>query len=589
MDDPSRILAQARQQLEALKKAGLSRDDLLALLKEETQEHQNQPQQQQQQQQHQQHMTPMTPVTPATPVTPDASALQNFSYHDMNASFKPPPQYRSSISTVSSSSSRDSCFSATSARSSVSSAPTLSTESKFWCTACNKTFKRKFDWKRHEEEFHDRSRKYPCDSCNQSFWGPNTFNQHHKSAHGCQTCPHAETVVRQMKKRRAYGCGFCAALHGQFERHIDHVATHFENGMTKQEWSHSNVIYGLLHQHGIIEAWKALVASKHNQFSDRQPMFGWSPESTGRAHGFVENENAGQLQDLLEFFDGSKESAKEIVQLAETCVHVVLRPKSPTSSPAPGADPVPPSSSMSNPLPRQSVSRVPAREPRRSASSSAIMKANRVVRRTASSINPFETQSHKPTLQTAPPMTMPSPSAQPHQQLTPPNNVYSNYLPTSAATHPQPSLTPIATHASTYTDKALPPPPLDPASPMAVDFPQFPAAHQMSGDPNTQSFLPEVDFMTDWQSFTSTLIGGFGDEQQHRHQHPPQAHQHLHPNPNPHPQQHPHQPQPQHQNPHPHPHPNPHQQQQQVMTPFAAPGYPMSWADLGHFSGAPGT
>ncbi|KAI0190387.1 hypothetical protein EV127DRAFT_315135, partial [Xylaria flabelliformis] len=230
--------------------------------------------------------------------------------------FKPPPQYRSSISTVSSSSSRDSCFSANSVRSSVSATSNPSSESKFWCTSCNKTFKRKFDWKRHEEEFHDRSRKYPCDSCNQSFWGPNTFNQHHKSAHGCQTCPHAEMVMRPMRKRRAYGCGFCAALHGQFERHIDHVATHFESGMTKQDWSHSNVIYGLLHQHGIIEAWKALVASKENQFNGRQPMFGWSPESTGRAHGFVENENPGQLQDLLEFFDGSKESARKIVQLA---------------------------------------------------------------------------------------------------------------------------------------------------------------------------------------------------------------------------------------------------------------------------------
>ncbi|KAJ2981206.1 hypothetical protein NUW58_g6745 [Xylaria curta] len=79
-------------------------------------------------------------------------------------------------------------------------------------------------------------------------------------------------------------------------------------------------------------------ASKHNRFNDRQPMFGWSPESTGRAHGFVENENPGQLQDLLEFFDGSKEGAKKIILLAETCVHVVLRPKSPPSSPATGTE-----------------------------------------------------------------------------------------------------------------------------------------------------------------------------------------------------------------------------------------------------------
>ncbi|KAI3317365.1 hypothetical protein HD806DRAFT_371693 [Xylariaceae sp. AK1471] len=535
MDDPSRVLAQARQQLEALKQAGLSRNDLLALLEEDSQH-----QQQQQQQQHQH-------------ITPDASALQNFSYHDINASFKPPPQYRSSISTVSSSSSRDSCFSTTSVRSSVSSTSNPSSESKFWCTSCNKTFKRKFDWKRHEEEFHDRSRKYPCDSCNQSFWGPNTFNQHHKSAHGCQTCPHAEMIMRPMKKRRAYGCGFCAALTGQFERHIDHVATHFESGMTKQDWSHSNVIYGLLHQHGIIEAWKGLIASKQNQFNERQPMFGWSPDSTGRAHGFVENENPGQLQDLLEFFDGSKESARRIVQLAETCVHVVLRPKSP-SSPATGTDPIPSSSGTH----RQSVPRPTVREPRRSTSTSAIVKANKTNRRTASGSNPFDTQPPNAALSPVPSMTInPSPSPQPrqsHQQLRSASNAYPGFIPTpDTSAQSQPSLTPMSTHTSTYADKALPPPPLDPVSPMAVDFPPFPEAHHhMSAAPppqhQTQSFLPEVDFVSDWQSFTSTLVDGIGNEHQHQ------------------------------------------QQQQQVMTPFAAQGgFPMSWDDLGHFTGPQGT
>ncbi|TGJ84665.1 hypothetical protein E0Z10_g4105 [Xylaria hypoxylon] len=479
----------------------------------------------------------------------------------MNASFRPPPQYRSSVSTVSSSSSGDSCFSATSVRSSVSSTTNPLSESKFWCTSCNKTFKRKFDWKRHEEEFHDRSRKYPCDSCNQSFWGPNTFNQHHKSAHGCQTCPHAEMVMKPMRKRRAYGCGFCAALHGQFERHIDHVATHFESGMTKQDWSHSNVIYGLLHQHGIIEAWKALVSSKHQRFNDRQPMFGWSPESTGRAHGFVENENPGQLQDLLEFFDGSKESAKKIVQLAETCVHVVLRPKSPSSSSAPGTDSIPPPSNMGNGPNRQSVSRNTVREPRRSASTSAMAKANKAVRRITSGSTLFETQPPKAGLTPVPSMTLPSSAA--HQQLGSASNVYPSYLHTPNATaHTQPQLTPISTHINTYADKALPPPPLDPVSPMAVDFPSFPEAHHMGTAPQTQSFLPEVDFTTsDWQSFTSTLVGGIGDEQQ---QQPQQQQQQQ--------QQHQHQ----------------HQQQQQVMTTFAPQGFPMSWDDLGHFSGTSG-
>ncbi|KAI0153105.1 hypothetical protein GGR57DRAFT_156312 [Xylariaceae sp. FL1272] len=579
MDDPSRILAQARQHLEALKQAGLSRDDLLALIGEDPQLQEQTPQQQKH-------------------VTADATALQNFNYHEINPSFKPPHQYRSSISTISSTSSRDSVFSTNSIRSSISSTTAPASEARFWCTSCNKTFKRKFDWKRHEEEFHDRSRKYPCDSCNQSFWGPNTFNQHHKSAHGCQTCPHAETVMRPMKKRRAYGCGFCAALHGQFERHIDHVAAHFESGMTKNDWSHSNVIYGLLHQHGIHEAWKSLISGKQNQFNEHQPMFGWSADSTGRAHGYVEGENPGQLQDLLEFYDGSKESAKKIVELADACVLVVLRPRSPSESPratvleSTRTPPPTAPSSGNGAMQRQPSKPQTVREPRRAASTSAIGKG-KTSRRTASSA-------------TAPVLAT---SANNHQSQPPvpsPSTLFSNYIPTN--THqPQPALSrqsqvpmSIQTHNTTYADKALPPPPLDPVSPMAVDFPPNPFGddfkqplsppphqhqqqHQQhnittqhlpsqqipnphipsqhippqpipSQQPGFLSPLPEVDFMSDWQSFTSTLVdNGNGMDGLNR----------------------------------PHPMANGGLQHHDGMQVFDPRGFPMSWDDLGHYTPGP--
>lgn len=228
---------------------------------------------------------------------------------------------------MSASSNRDSVFSTTSTRTTASSSSNQSTDSKFWCTSCEKTFKRKFDWKRHLEEFHERWRKYPCPDCNQSFWGPNTFNQHHKGAHGCQTCPHAESVVKYTKKRKAWGCGFCAALHRQFEKHIDHVAAHFDTGSTKADWLHSNVIYGLLHQDPIHELWKNQLAENHHLFQGHQPHFSWIPETTGRAQGYAENENPGQLQDLLEFFDGSKDSAERVVRVAWRTMQVLLQPK----------------------------------------------------------------------------------------------------------------------------------------------------------------------------------------------------------------------------------------------------------------------
>lgn len=134
-------------------------------------------------------------------------------------------------------------------------------------------------------------------------------------------------MVRYTKKRKAWGCGFCAALHRQFEKHIDHVAIHFDTGSTKADWLHSNVIYGLLHQDPIHELWKNQLAENQHMFEGHHPQYSWIPETTGRAQGYAENENPGQLQDLLEFFDGSKESAEKVVRVAWRTMQVLLQPK----------------------------------------------------------------------------------------------------------------------------------------------------------------------------------------------------------------------------------------------------------------------
>lgn len=196
----------------------------------------------------------------------------------------------------------------------------------YWCTSCETRFKRKYDWKRHEEEFHERWKKYPCPEpgCNRSFWGANTFNQHHKSSHGCKTCPHSEQVVKYLRKRKYWACGFCAALHPSRERHVEHVARHFEAGKTKADWTHSRVIYGLLHQPLIHEAWKDILNEKQGEFAGRQAHFSWNPTKTGRAQGFMENECPGQLQDLLEFFSGSSTDAEAIVRVAYELADVVF-------------------------------------------------------------------------------------------------------------------------------------------------------------------------------------------------------------------------------------------------------------------------
>lgn len=198
----------------------------------------------------------------------------------------------------------------------------------YWCTSCETSFKRKYDWKRHEDEFHERWRKYPCPEpgCNRSFWGSNSFNQHHKQCHGCKTCPHAEKVVKFLRKRKYWACGFCSALHPARERHVEHVARHFESGMGKGDWMHSRVIYGLMHQPLIHQAWENLVTSKQSEYSGRRPQFSWHPSKTGRAQGFLEKENPGQLQDLLEFFSGDDSEANWIVSVAYSLADIVVTP-----------------------------------------------------------------------------------------------------------------------------------------------------------------------------------------------------------------------------------------------------------------------
>ncbi|KAH9905162.1 hypothetical protein F4778DRAFT_769886 [Xylariomycetidae sp. FL2044] len=500
-----------REHIDALKQSGLSRDELLAILEEtdsqpqpshqtpQEQEHQHQHQQQQyqhqqqlsqqaqlqlqlqhqqqqsqspQQQPQQQQQQPLNQIAEAPPIP-------NFSYRQVGSPYDPHShQYRSSISTISSNSSGLSALSTASTRSSVSSTAGHSTEAKYWCTSCNKTFKRKFDWKRHEEEFHERWRKFPCPSCNQSFWGPNTFNQHHKSAHGCKSCPHADSVVKTMRRRKAWGCGICAALQFQFEKHIDHVAGHFESGSTKADWLHSHVIYGLLHQHGIHEPWKAFMSSKQNESILHQPKFSWSPESTGRAQGFVEGENPGQLQDLLEFFDGSTEAAERILQQAESCVQIDWQPRMVTMSHE-APEPHMPSSNA-----HKHVSILArSREPKRSVSTSSLSSSSRYNRRATSATRTPLAAPH-----TVPSMGPPPPNSQP---VTSVPHAYQQPFLQSVQEHQNPTI---------YVDKALPPVPLAPSSPMNIDFPIF--------EEPVPGLLPTPEFTDfgndDWHSFTST-------------------------------------------------------------------------------------
>ncbi|KAJ9132344.1 Transcriptional regulator prz1 [Pleurostoma richardsiae] len=309
-------LAAARLHVQALTERGLPREALLQALLE-------------------QYDGDQQPLSPGQ--RNDGPAAYNHQQHLMAAGRGHAP--RLSVSTTNSASTSRSAMSAMSGMSTLSAASTISSVSShssrfsqtpclgpsrqvlstraYWCTSCETKFIRKFDWKRHEDEFHERYKKYPCPDCNRVFWGSNTFNQHHKARHGCKTCPHADSVVKYMKKKRAWGCGFCAAFLPTMDRYYDHVSLHFEAGRTKAHWYHSNVIYGLLHQPGVYEAWKNLVAAHHGHLPrDQRPSFYWDVKTTGRAQGYLENESPGQLQDFLEFFNPARDDPQQVIQLA---------------------------------------------------------------------------------------------------------------------------------------------------------------------------------------------------------------------------------------------------------------------------------
>merc|ERR1719301_285729 len=99
---------------------------------------------------------------------------------------------------------------------------------------------------------------------------------------------------------------------------------------------HSRVVYGLLHQPLIREAWDSLISSKQSSYSGRRPRFSWHPSKTGRAQGFLEKENPGQLQDLLEFFSGNEGEAEFIASVAYDLADIVMDNIQLTPPPFPG-------------------------------------------------------------------------------------------------------------------------------------------------------------------------------------------------------------------------------------------------------------
>lgn len=189
-------------------------------------------------------------------------------------------------------------------------------QQKYVCTSCETKFIRKSDWKQHEERLHERRNQWQCPDCNlDQLWSRNQFKQHHKQAHGCENCPHADQAVIPLRKRTAWGCGFCAQLHQDWEERCQHVAQHYDKGEVKQGWKHSNVIWALLHQADIHPVWRQYLGEKHGARPNPRLNFSWDRKASGRSHEVNQEGQHTRLQDMLEF-GGESRDCLAIVQKA---------------------------------------------------------------------------------------------------------------------------------------------------------------------------------------------------------------------------------------------------------------------------------
>lgn len=187
-------------------------------------------------------------------------------------------------------------------------------EPKYWCTSCSEGFVEKYDWKRHEETFQERSEMYECSLCNKYYFLDKDFVHHHQKGHRCKTCAdnrHVEIARKRRPSRTGWGCGFCLRFDSDWAERCKHVALHFEKGDNMANWKHAKVIYSLLQQPHIRTAWLRLLDEKQEIY----PNFAWNQTDTGRAEGYPDSNRPPQLQDLLEFFT-SGQSASALVQLA---------------------------------------------------------------------------------------------------------------------------------------------------------------------------------------------------------------------------------------------------------------------------------
>lgn len=204
-------------------------------------------------------------------------------------------------------------------------------EPRYWCTACGEGFREKYDWKRHEETYQERTESFECELCLNVYFLDKDYIHHHRGSHRCQVCVpkrHVELARKKRTVRTGWGCGFCVHFSTNWSERCNHISEHFEKDKcTMADWKHSQVIWSLLQRPEILREWCQLLESKQRT----QNPFSWKQSITGRSEGYPDTNQPPQLQDLLEFHTFPQNAAT----IARLAFEAGLRTKESPSTPPP--------------------------------------------------------------------------------------------------------------------------------------------------------------------------------------------------------------------------------------------------------------
>jgi len=132
----------------------------------------------------------------------------------------------------------------------------------FFCPRCGVGYARAKELKRHVRESCEQSWTWLCPElgCGTRFNRVTRFKLHHKNVHNCaytaaRGCTHEASALRALPTRHAYGCGFCRMYFQDHTAFLLHFVKHCEDGRTREEYTVTNRIYGLLKRPDVQPTW----------------------------------------------------------------------------------------------------------------------------------------------------------------------------------------------------------------------------------------------------------------------------------------------------------------------------------------------